>query len=407
MTPSAEPLHSLAAAITSNNPALLRQILAQNPALSSQLDQPLPNYSFGTPALLAAVGQGDRETIDVLLAAGAGINTRSHWWAGSFGVLDIASPELASYLIHRGATVDAHAAARLGMFDRLKSLVDADPALVHARGGDGQTPLHCAATIEIARYLLEHGADINATGIDHESTPAQYMVSARPHRHAVARYLIECGATTDILMAAALGDIELVRRHLDDIQISVSEKYFPRRNPQSGGCIYIFCFGWGKTPHALAREFGHENVFQLLMQRSPAPLQLAQACEMHDESLVRELVAANPAIVVTVPHAAIVGAALRNDTKAVSLMLQAGWPADARGDQGQTPLHNAAYHGNIEMVRELLRYHAPREVCEQQYNGTPLDWARHGLEHSWQRHTGDYSQTIKTLQTGTDDISSA
>jgi ankyrin repeat protein len=401
-------LHALAGAITSNNPALLRQILAQNPALHSQLDQPLPNYSFGTPAILAAVNQSNREAIDVLLAAGASINARSHWWAGSFGVLDVATPELAPFLIERGAIVDVHAAARLGMFEQLRFLIDADPALVHARGGDGQTPLHFAATVEIARYLLDHGADINSTDIDHESTPAQYMVSAQPHRHSVARYLIERGANTDLLMAAALGDTDLVLRHLDanpeSIHICVSEQYFPKRNPESGGSIYIFCFGWGKTPHSLAREFGHDNVFQLLMKRSPAPLRLAQACEMHDASLVQELLATNPEIAQSLQPSAILAASFRNDTTTVSLMLQAGWPAHVRGDQGQTPLHNAAYHGNLQMVRELLRYNAPREVREQQYDGTPLDWARHGAEHSWHRQTGDYQQTIQALLHNEGDI---
>jgi ankyrin repeat protein len=403
--PSAEshsPLHAVTDAITSNNPTLLRQILTQNPVLRTQLDQPLPNYSFGTPAILAAVSQSNRETINILLDAGANINARSVWWAGSFGVLDIASPELAPFLIERGAAIDVHAAARLGMFDRLKSLVDAEPALVHARGGDGQTPLHFAATVEIARYLLDHGADINATDIDHESTPAQYMAAARPHRHAVARYLIERGAATDILMAAALGDIELVSRHLDanpdSIQISVSEKDFPKRNPESGGSIYIFGFGWTKTSHTLAREFGHDSVLQLLMERSPLPLKLAQACEVHDEALMRKLVTANPEIAQTINPAAIVGAALRNNTQAVSLMLQAGWPVDARGDQNQTPLHWAAFHGNLQMARELVRHKAPVDAREAQYGGTPLDWARHGCEHGWYRHSGDYPQTIQALE---------
>ena len=55
----------------------------------------------------------------------------------------------------------------------------ADPQLVHARGGDGQTPLHFASTVEIAEYLLDQGADIDARDVDHVSTPAQYMVKAR------------------------------------------------------------------------------------------------------------------------------------------------------------------------------------------------------------------------------------
>ena len=88
--------------------------------------------------------------IDALLQAGADINARTRWWAGSFGVLDSANGDLANYLITRGATLDIHAAARLGMIDRVRELLALNPQLVHARGGDGQFPLHFAATPEIA-----------------------------------------------------------------------------------------------------------------------------------------------------------------------------------------------------------------------------------------------------------------
>ena len=54
------------------------------------------------------------------------------------------------YAIERGAVVDVHAAARLGLVERLRQLISGTPALVHERGGDGQTPLHFASTVEIA-----------------------------------------------------------------------------------------------------------------------------------------------------------------------------------------------------------------------------------------------------------------
>ena len=48
------------------------------------------------------------------------------------------------------------------------------------------------STIEIAAFLLDHGAEIDARDIDHESTPAQYMVDDRQD---VARYLVSRGCT--------------------------------------------------------------------------------------------------------------------------------------------------------------------------------------------------------------------
>jgi hypothetical protein len=78
--------------------------------------------------------------IDLLLRSGADINVRSRHWAGGFGALDD-DGGLADFLIARGARIDAHATARLGMFDKLRELVTADPTVIAARGGDGQTPL--------------------------------------------------------------------------------------------------------------------------------------------------------------------------------------------------------------------------------------------------------------------------
>jgi ankyrin repeat protein len=37
-------------------------------------------------------------------------------------------------------------------------------------------------------------------------------------------------------------------------------------------------------------------------------------------------------------------------------MLTAGWPVDARGECDMTPLQWASWHGNAEMVREILKY---------------------------------------------------
>jgi hypothetical protein len=90
--------------------------------------------------------------------------------------------------------------------------VSADGALVHARGGDGQQPLHLAKSVAIADFLLERGAGIDARCIDHHSTPAQYALVERTE---VCRRLLDRGATPDIFMAAHLGDVALATRLLD------------------------------------------------------------------------------------------------------------------------------------------------------------------------------------------------
>ena len=134
-------------AIRENDAARLRELLNAHPQLKAKINEPAGPFDSPVITLVRS-----KEMLDVLLAAGADINARSRWWAGGFGLLDYADPELAAYAIECGAILDAHAAARLGMLERVRELIAADAGLVYARGGDGQTPLHFASTVEIAAY---------------------------------------------------------------------------------------------------------------------------------------------------------------------------------------------------------------------------------------------------------------
>lgn len=405
-----EPAENLAAAVRASDAEKVARALESHPELKSKINQPMAGYGAGMQALLAAVQRGDRKTIDVLLRAGADIHARSDWWAGGIGVLDECAPDMAAFLMERGAAPDAHAAARLGMVDTLREAVTADPGAVNARGWNGQTPLHFASTVEIARYLLEQGAEIDARDRQHESTPAQHMIRVVQARHyrrdrqEVARFLVASGCRTDILMAAALGDLQLVRRHLDDdpecIRVRVSETYFPKEDPRSEGTVYIPIFGPQRTPHMIARDFGHQEVFELLMERSPEDVKLSQACELGDEGLFRTLLASRPNLVETLSDGEqrqLPDAAQNNNIDAVRLMLAAGWPVDARGEYGLTALQWAAWHGNAEMVREVLRYHPLIELKDCEHEITALGSALHGSENSWHRETGDYAATVEAL----------
>jgi len=149
------PAEALRAAVCDCDSARVREVLERHPELRARIDDPLPNYGFGQHALFAAVQRGDRATIDVLLRAGADIRRRTEWWAGGFGVLDDCDPSLVDFLVERGAVLDAHSAARPGWMPKLTELVASDPQVVHARGGDGQTPLHFASTVEVAKFLLD------------------------------------------------------------------------------------------------------------------------------------------------------------------------------------------------------------------------------------------------------------
>jgi ankyrin repeat protein len=397
------PAQALKAAVCDTDAARVSEVIERYPELRPRIDDPLPDYGFGIHALFAAVQRSDRATIDVLLRAGANIQKRTAWWAGGFGVLDDCDPGLAEFLCERGAVLDAHSASRLGMLATLRALVADDATLVHARGGDGQTPLHFASTVEVAEFLLANGAEIDARDVDHESTPAQYMLRVEQKRHYprdrqdVARALVKRGCRTDILMAAALGDADLVRRHLDAdpgcIRMSVSDEWFPKQNPRAGGTIYIWKLGANRTAHTVARDFGHEEVYQLLLERTPDDLRLALACELGDEASFHEFMSKHPEL----DGRKLPDAAQSNNTKAVRLMLEAGWPVDTPGEMGATALHWAAFNGNAEMTREILRFHPNLELQSREYEGTALGWAIYASGNGWHRDTGDFVGTVQAL----------
>ncbi len=397
-----DPMEALAAALKTRQAAPVAEVLSRFPSVKARLNEPVPGGAFGATPLIVAVQQANHALVDVLLAAGANINQRSHWWAGGFHVLED-DHGLADFLIARGASLDTKSAAQLGRMDDLAALVAVNAQSVHMRAGDGQTPLHVAPTVAIAEFLLKQGADIDARDVDHESTPAQYLVRSHPD---VARFLVERGAHTDILMAAALGDLERVRGFLDahpeSIRCAVSEKYFPKRNLHAGGHIYIWALGQGKTAHTVAREFGHEEVFRLLMARSPDPLRLALACELGDEASFAALLQARPDLAQTLSddeRRKLPFAAQNNSVEAVRMMLAAGWPVGAVGQHGATARHWAGFHGNAAMARVILAHHPPLEAREKDYGQTPLGWTIYGSINGWHAERGDYAEVLELLLT--------
>jgi ankyrin repeat protein len=232
---------TLVRAVRAGDVDAVRMLAGADPALVGAND---PD-SFGATPLIHAVSSENRSMVDLLLELGADINQRSDWWAGSFGVLDHASDELFQHLLDRGATLTPHAAARAGMVERLRAMLDADASLVGSRGGDGQTPLHFARSVEVAELLLSRGADIDARDIDHASTPAQWLAGARPE---VARYLVSRGAAADPFLAARVGDVDLLARLVkvepEGVNVRVSRQRFPAA-PPAAGHIYIFTIGEG------------------------------------------------------------------------------------------------------------------------------------------------------------------
>jgi ankyrin repeat protein len=376
----------------------VRLLLQAHPDLVARINEPM----FGFKSAAVHVARTNLALLDLLLAHGADLNARTGWEKGGFGVLEQVNPDEAAPLIARGARIDVWAAANLGMMAELAALIEADPSLVHAKGGDGKRPLHFARTIEIAGFLLDHGAEIDALDDDHGSTPAQHLIGDRPE---VAGFLVAEGARSDLLLAAALGDVALAQRHLDAdpaaIAMRVDQDWFPMIDTAAnGGHIYQWTLGFHVSAFDVARQRGHAAILDLLLKRARPLDRLLDALWCGDDARADAALAADPQLVARVPDKAlhqIADAARNNNLAAVRAMLRRGFPLTARSQHGGTPLHWAAFHGNADMMDEVLRHDPPLDARDRQYDGTAMDWLIHGARSPWGFSTGRYGECAQLL----------
>ena len=365
-----------------------------------------PMFAFGQRA--AHIAAKNATMLRTLIAAGADVNMKSDWQNGPYTVLDNTSEDTARFLLTYGATLTPNVAARLGWLDELRTLVNADGALVHARGGDGQQPLHEAKTIAIAEFLLDRGAGIDVRCIDHKSTPAQYALVDRPD---VCRRLLERGATPDIFMAARLGDVALATRLLDAdpacVAARINEPGYPPVPPFN---IYCWSIGFATTPHEAALKFDHRNVHDLLVARSPTRVRFINALLTADEHAASAVLAEDPSLLPSLTrqdHAHLAHAIFQERFDAADLMLRLGFDPAAPGVDGGTALHAACWMGNVRMVEQLLaRGGVPLDTRDPTHLGTPLGWAAFGSVH--RRAAGaDYPGVVDRLVAAGADIKAA
>ena len=115
-----------------------------------------------------------------------------------FERLPEAGRRMAEAMIERGAEVDVFSAAALNDVGRLQSLLQADPAQVHERLGDGNTSVNMAVQArsnDALRVLLEAGAEAHTEAL---------RWAARMDYTDACRMLIEHGAevTDEVTLAA-------------------------------------------------------------------------------------------------------------------------------------------------------------------------------------------------------------
>ena len=385
------PVDRFKRAVHTGDAAELRAVLGDSPEARAAINEPL--FGFDSPALVAVAGDGNLELVETLLDFGADPNRKSSWWAGGFHPLHAASGPVVDRLIAAGSIPDACAAARLNRLDLLTKILDADPSRVHERGGDGQTPLHFARSREAVDLLLSRGADIDARDVDHRSTPAEWMtgeIGGPDSRIDVARYLVECGATADIFLVAALGLTEQARRMLQHdrmlLTLRTSQGIYAEQPPSSLH-IYQWNLGPNLTPLQVAADRGNMETLRAMAEFARPIDLLLLACHRGDREEAFAIVREHPDVTHAISESearALTDEAWAPNPPAVRLLLELGFDpslASITGPTGGNALHCAAWEGSVECVSAILSYPAGRaliEVRESTYNGTPFSWCCHG-----------------------------
>ena len=158
--------------------------------------------------------------------------------------------ELAQLFVDRGAPLSFPEACALGDRERVQRMLTENPLLVDKRSADGFPPIGLAIFFghgELARWLVEQGADVNAAAENAQRVTPLHAAAATCDRETMA-LLLERGADvhakqqqdyTPLHGAASRGDVEIAKLLL-------------ARGADRGAKAAD-----GMTPADVARKYGH------------------------------------------------------------------------------------------------------------------------------------------------------
>jgi hypothetical protein len=286
-------------------------------------------------------------------------------------------------------------------------MLNDEPDLIRAKGGDGCHPLHFCKDADLLSLLIDRGAELEARDEDHFSTPAQWRIQDSPD---IVRLLLRHGATADIFMAAGLGDLELVNQLVaenpgcTEYRIGNNKGPFPGIGFQGrGGTIYQWSLGFNLSPHEVALRRGRQDVYDLLLKASSPKTKFLVACTTANRRLAQSVVADHPDTVRQLDDEDLALMAkfcweTNKSIEAVRLMLDMGFPVEAREvNHGCTALHNAAWCGDPKLVRLLLERGHPPNVRDPDHQSTPIGWAVHSCIEAKRHPDGRFPEVVKLL----------
>ncbi len=307
------------------------------------------------------------------------------------------------------------AAVGRGDLETVQELVDDNPAWIHTVGSHGRTMLWEAAyrgRLEVTRFLLERGADINLPGcyhIQHRLEITPYCVARYEGRDVVAEYLLQHGATIDIHTAAYLGDYNTVRSHLDNDPSLVNKGYLQAVMLPSGGpTTFEHRESEWATPLCYAIRSKNTATVELLISRGaiiePYSERFLDYAASDDRVKIAELLLENGADPSKAPRILDDGSAISTlfkrygiPPKDINEKSHMGWPdlvyvcrgdnrehpdkvqrllalgadIDVRNYKGKTALHYAAKAGFLKVINLLIKRGAPLDATDND-GETPL-----------------------------------